>query len=178
MLLLLCVQCINCVFVCDVYRYVYSGCSAATRCVLVCVCLSSAGVGVLEGTCNEKRIFYRIVSGLHTSISVHLCKQWPRQLGGGGGASFAGVDWTWEPNLAEFERRFQPSSNRDGPSFLRNVFFLYLVYVRALAKATPYLLQVRLLLLLALLLLLLLASLCHSILSCPLLLPLPLPLML
>lgn len=26
-----------------------------------------------EAVCLEKRVFYRVISGMHTSISVHLC---------------------------------------------------------------------------------------------------------
>merc|ERR1712226_1459638 len=29
-----------------------------------------------EFTCVEKRVFYRAVSGIHSSISVHLAKRW------------------------------------------------------------------------------------------------------
>jgi hypothetical protein len=27
----------------------------------------------LENTCLEKRVFWRLISGMHTSISTHLC---------------------------------------------------------------------------------------------------------
>ena len=46
----------------------------------------------------------------------------------------------WGPNLAEFERRFHPSyTNGEGPHWLQNLYFLYLLELRALAKAAPYL---------------------------------------
>ncbi|KAJ4441485.1 hypothetical protein ANN_11340 [Periplaneta americana] len=46
----------------------------------------------------------------------------------------------WGPNLQEFKRRFDPeTSNGEGPQWLRNLYFLYLLELRALAKAAPYL---------------------------------------
>lgn len=30
----------------------------------------------LDGLCLEKRVFYRVVSGLHTSINIHLCSNY------------------------------------------------------------------------------------------------------
>ena len=31
--------------------------------------------------CLEKRAFYRIVSGLHSSVSIHLCANYPDKQG-------------------------------------------------------------------------------------------------
>lgn len=28
------------------------------------------------GLCLEKRVFYRLISGLHSSINIHLCAQY------------------------------------------------------------------------------------------------------
>ena len=48
----------------------------------------------------------------------------------------------WGPNLQEFQRRFDPdTTNGEGPQWLRNLYFLYLLELRALAKAAPYLEQ-------------------------------------
>jgi len=33
-------------------------------------------------TCLEKRVFYRIISGLHASISIHICKDYLNQTTG------------------------------------------------------------------------------------------------
>ena len=50
---------------------------------------------------------------------------------------------TWGANLQEFQRRFDPqTTNGDGPQRLRNLYFAYLVELRALAKVSPYLRQV------------------------------------
>lgn len=46
----------------------------------------------------------------------------------------------WGPNLEEFQRRFSPSTtDNEGPHWLRNLYFLYLLELRALSKAAPYL---------------------------------------
>ena len=52
---------------------------------------------------------------------------------------------TWGINLDEFQRRFDPdTSDGQGPQRLKNLYFTYLVELRALAKAAPYLAKVRL----------------------------------
>ncbi|XP_039294127.1 uncharacterized protein CG43867-like [Nilaparvata lugens] len=46
----------------------------------------------------------------------------------------------WGHNLAEFEKRFGPAqTGNEGPQWLRNLYFVYLLELRALAKAAPYL---------------------------------------
>ena len=48
----------------------------------------------------------------------------------------------WGPNVEEFQRRFDPElTNGEGPQRLRNLYFLYLLELRALAKAAPFLEQ-------------------------------------
>lgn len=48
----------------------------------------------------------------------------------------------WGPNLQEFERRFFPEfTGGEGPNWLKNLYFLYMLELRALAKAAPYLEQ-------------------------------------
>ncbi len=94
----------------------------------------------LDELCLEKRAFYRAVSGLHSSITIHLCanylldgssKDSPFAADGGG---------RWGPNLEEFERRFDPlRTNGQGPYWLRNLYFVYLLELRALTKVGPYL---------------------------------------
>ena len=34
------------------------------------------GKDEINDLCLERRAFYRVVSGMHASISIHLCKQW------------------------------------------------------------------------------------------------------
>ena len=48
----------------------------------------------------------------------------------------------WGPNPEEFQRRFDPElTNGEGPRRLRNLYFLYLLELRALAKAAPFIEQ-------------------------------------
>nr|CAG4641553.1 EOG090X03A4 [Eurycercus lamellatus] len=93
--------------------------------------IDSTNVGDL---CLEKRAFYRAISGLHTSINIHLCAQY---LHG------QGVSSRWGTNLQEFQARFDPDLTQgEGPKRLRNLYFVYLLELRAIAKAAPYLEQI------------------------------------
>uniref|UniRef100_A0A023FPJ4 Putative endoplasmic reticulum oxidoreductin-1-like protein n=1 Tax=Amblyomma cajennense TaxID=34607 RepID=A0A023FPJ4_AMBCJ len=88
----------------------------------------------LNAMCLEKRAFYRAISGLHASINVHLCANHLSRdpLG----------QPSWGPNAVEFERRFSPKVTKgEGPQWLRNLYFVYLLELGALAKAAPYLLH-------------------------------------
>lgn len=87
--------------------------------------------------CLEKRVFYRVISGLHTSINIHLCSKY--LLSPHDGLSvLSGA--RWGPNLAELQRRFSPeTTGGEGPNWLKNLYFIYLLELRALAKAAPYL---------------------------------------
>ncbi|XP_064624147.1 ERO1-like protein alpha isoform X2 [Lineus longissimus] len=88
----------------------------------------------LEGLCLEKRVFFRMISGLHTSISVHLTYNF---FFPGNGFLSSGH---FAPNVDLFQKRFDPATSDDeGPQRLRNLYFTYLVELRALAKIAPYL---------------------------------------
>lgn len=94
--------------------------------------IDSTNVGDL---CLEKRAFYRAISGLHASINIHLCAQYLHSHG------VPGMQH-WGMNLEEFQIRFDPeTTNGEGPKWLRNLYFLYLLELRAIAKAAPYLEQ-------------------------------------
>lgn len=92
----------------------------------------------LSNMCLEKRVFYRAVSGLHTSINIHLCSKYllsEKSLG-----FAAPPEGEWGPNLEEFQRRFDPSQTHgESSNWLKNLYFVYLLEMRALAKAGPYL---------------------------------------
>jgi len=89
-----------------------------------------------SGLCLEKRAFYRMVSGLHTSINTHLSARYFYP-----GRTAFDKD-IWDMNAAEFHSRFNPQkTNGHGPHRLRNLYFTYLVELRALAKVAPYLKQ-------------------------------------
>lgn len=88
------------------------------------------------GMCLEKKTFYRLISGFHTSINVDVTANWivPPQT--------AFESPQWGPNLKEFVKRFDPKSTwGEGPERLKNMYFAYLVEMRALVKAAPYLKQ-------------------------------------
>jgi hypothetical protein len=56
--------------------------------------------------------------------------------------SFSSETWgkpSWGPNIKEFKRRFDPVETKgEGPRRLRNLYFLYLIELRALSKVAPY----------------------------------------
>ncbi|XP_043107676.1 ERO1-like protein beta isoform X1 [Puntigrus tetrazona] len=85
----------------------------------------------LEGLCLEKRVFYRLISGLHSSINIHLCAEYLLDEGWG--------KPVWGPNLHEFRQRFDPAETKgEGTRRLKNLYFLYLIELRALSKVAPY----------------------------------------
>lgn len=91
----------------------------------------------LEDMCLEKRAFYRAVSGLHSSITIHLCANY---LMTNADSPFSSPTDKYGPNLEEFVKRFDPEkTNGQGPYWLRNVYFVYLLELRALTKVAPYL---------------------------------------
>jgi len=99
------------------------------------LCFKSQNGG-MEDLCLEEKTFFRIVSGLHTSITVHLCKNYLLQEEN----PMMGKKAIWGPNIPEFRRRFDPVlTGGQGPDWLRNVYYLYLVELRAIAKAGPLL---------------------------------------
>ncbi|KAK2853663.1 hypothetical protein Q5P01_006324 [Channa striata] len=85
----------------------------------------------LEGQCVEKRAFYRLVSGLHASINIHLSARY-----------LLDDTWfqrKWGHNVSEFRQRFDSELTAgEGPKRLRNLYFLYLIELRALAKVLPF----------------------------------------
>ncbi|ERE78441.1 ERO1-like protein beta [Cricetulus griseus] len=84
-----------------------------------------------RGLCLEKRVFYKLISGLHASINLHLCANYLLE-----------ETWgkpSWGPNIKEFKRRFDPVETKgEGPRRLKNLYFLYLIELRALSKVAPY----------------------------------------
>ena len=76
-----------------------------------------------DDTCLEKRVFYRIISGMHASISTHLCYDYLNQTTG-----------TWGPNIRCYRRRLA-----DHPDHVSNLYFNYALVTRALGKLQNYL---------------------------------------
>ena len=90
----------------------------------------------LNNACLEQRAFYRLISGLHSSINIHLCSKYLLAES----KDFLNPQGLWGANVNEFKKRFSPETTTgEGPHWLRNLYFIYLVELRALAKAAPYL---------------------------------------
>ncbi|CAM1504570.1 Fc.00g021610.m01.CDS01 [Cosmosporella sp. VM-42] len=86
--------------------------------------VSNTGFEV-EDECLEKRVFYRVMSGMHASISTHLCWDFLNQTTG-----------EWQHNLACYEHRLHKFPDR-----VSNVYFNYALMTRAIAKLGPHLLN-------------------------------------
>jgi ERO1-like protein beta len=76
-----------------------------------------------EDECLEKRVFYRVISGMHASISTHLCYDYLNQQTG-----------AWGPNLTCYIDRLHTHPER-----ISNLYFNYALILRAVAKLGPYL---------------------------------------
>ncbi len=76
-----------------------------------------------EDECLEKRVFYRVISGMHASISTHICWDFLNQTTG-----------EWQPNLSCYVDRLHTHPER-----ISNLYFNYALLTRAVAKLGPYL---------------------------------------
>ncbi|ODV92802.1 hypothetical protein CANCADRAFT_30844 [Tortispora caseinolytica NRRL Y-17796] len=72
--------------------------------------------------CLEWKVFYRLISGMHASISTHLSYEYLDTQSG-----------EWGPNLKEFQRRVG-----DHPDRLANIYFNYALVARAIGKLNGY----------------------------------------
>lgn len=77
-------------------------------------------------TCEEQRVLYRLISGMHSSISAHIADEYLLD-------EQAGV---WGPDLALFQQRL---GNREASARIENLYFTYLFVLRAFMKAGPLL---------------------------------------
>ncbi|CEF64384.1 Ero1-like protein [Strongyloides ratti] len=84
-----------------------------------------------KGLCLEKRVFYRLISGLHSAITISIASHnyKPGPFGQG----------TWFRNDEMFKGRFGTKWSWEGPERLKNVYFVYLLEMKALSKLVPYL---------------------------------------
>jgi len=76
-----------------------------------------------EPLCLEKRVYYKVISGLHASITTHICRE-----------NFNQSTGEWSPNLECFERRV--ASN---PERLQYIYFNTVLLLRAVSRLGPYL---------------------------------------
>lgn len=72
--------------------------------------------------CIEQRLFYRLLSGMHTSVSTHLCHSYLNTTTG-----------VWGPNVECFMARVG-----NHPERLSNLYFNYALVSRAVAKLRNY----------------------------------------
>lgn len=79
-------------------------------------------VGKDQEMCIEQRLFYRLISGMHSSVSTHLCYSYLDKNTG-----------EWGPDLSCFLARVG-----NHPERLSNLYFNYAVVSRALAKLFKY----------------------------------------
>jgi hypothetical protein len=77
-----------------------------------------------DDLCLEKRVFYRLMSGLQASISTHIAKK------------YFFPDGTWGVNLPLFMRAVGSHSDR-----LNNLYFTFLFVLRAVVKSGPILVE-------------------------------------
>lgn len=77
----------------------------------------------VDDECLEKRVFYRLISGMHASISTHLCWDYLNQTTG-----------QWHPNLQCYKERLH-----DHPERISNLYFNYALVSRAVAKLRKHL---------------------------------------
>jgi hypothetical protein len=77
--------------------------------------------------CLEERVLYRLLSGLHTSTTLSIAKNYypPSKRKG---------RTQWESNPEFFMEKFQHH-----PEYIRNMHFAYVVILRAIKKASDYL---------------------------------------
>ena len=72
----------------------------------------------LDDECLEQRAFYRVVSGMHASISTHLCYEYFNQTTG-----------EWVRNLQCYQERLHSHPER-----VSNLYFNYALLTRAIVK--------------------------------------------
>ncbi|KAJ8490786.1 hypothetical protein OPV22_012507 [Ensete ventricosum] len=79
-----------------------------------------------EHLCHEKKVMYKLISGLHSSISVHIASDYLLD-------AFTN---SWGQNLELLYDRVWKHPDR-----VRNLYFVYLFVLRAVTKAADYLEQ-------------------------------------
>jgi len=82
---------------------------------------------ISQEMCLEERILYRLLSGLHTSTTLSIAKNYYPP-------SKKKNRTSWESNPQFFMDKFQ-----DHPEYIRNLHFAYVVTLRAIRKASKYL---------------------------------------
>ncbi|CAN6664244.1 endoplasmic oxidoreductin-1 [Trichomonascus vanleenenianus] len=81
-----------------------------------------AAVAMSDEICAEQKLFYQLISGMHSSVSTHLCYENLNKTTG-----------KWGPNLQCFMARVG-----NYPERLKNLYFNYGLVQRAIAKLNNY----------------------------------------
>ncbi|XP_029449693.1 ERO1-like protein beta isoform X2 [Rhinatrema bivittatum] len=88
---------------------------------------------IYEENCFKPRSVYRPLNPLAPSRGEDDGESFYKWLEGTWGKPH------WGPNVKEFTRRFDPVETKgEGPRRLKNLYFLYLIELRALSKVAPY----------------------------------------
>jgi len=74
-------------------------------------------------TCMEKRVYYKLISGLHASISTNVCYYWLDTKTG-----------VWDRNVECFKWKIGKFPDR-----IENIYLNYAIYIRAINKISGYL---------------------------------------
>ena len=74
--------------------------------------------GALDSMCLEERVFYRLISGLHASVSIHIAKNYEKVENSDGKISF-------KSNITEY---FKAIGNT--PERKKNLYFAFLFLLR------------------------------------------------
>ncbi|KAL6595877.1 ERO1-domain-containing protein [Neocallimastix californiae] len=77
----------------------------------------------LEDACQEQRVYYKLISGLHASISTNVCYYWLDTNTG-----------VWGPNVDCFIWKLGKFPDR-----IENIYLNYAIYIRAINKISKYL---------------------------------------
>lgn len=77
----------------------------------------------VDDECIEKRVFHRLISGMHASISTHLCWEYFNQ-----------TTEEWGPNVQCYKDRLH-----NHPERISNLYFNYALVSRAVAKLQKHL---------------------------------------
>jgi len=77
----------------------------------------------IKNTCSEETLLYQLISGLHTSINMHVAMNY-----------FDIQTNEQKPNLAMFRNQIGNHTDR-----VKNLYFVYAVVLRAINRAAPIL---------------------------------------
>lgn len=85
-------------------------------------CTDQEVCSLQQHSCKEQRVFFRLISGIHTSINMHIAKEYLFKT-------------RWGPNVQLYEERVGRFPER-----VENLYFAFAVILRAITKGMPLLL--------------------------------------